>query len=398
MGRIDSSRHTRRDTKDWAVDTGAFLFAAAFSVLSTDSVVIDPGTSETALFFDQTAGGVACAALFLRRRWPVSLTVVLLVAGKFSHFATGAILVALFTVAASRPPKVTGWVTALAFAPVPFFLAQGPTADDPATASSITYFALVAGALGWGSYTRSRRQLVASLHERAERAAEDARREAREDIAREMHDVLAHRLSLLSVHAGALEFNPGGEPAQVARAAGIVRQSAHQALEDLREIIGVLRAPEDAGGPQPVLADVERLAAEARKAGARVSLELTVEGGPEAAPSVAGRTAYRVVQEGLTNARKHGPGSGAPVSVRVGGAPGTGLSVTVRNPAAREHDTSIPGTGHGLIGLAERTTLAGGHLEHGWDTARHGSGPALDDKGGEHSEEFRLFAWLPWPG
>ncbi|GAA2602705.1 histidine kinase [Streptomyces axinellae] len=391
----------RRETKDRAVDIAAFLFAAAFSVLTSDAVVIDPGTSETALLLDQTAGGVACAALFLRRRWPVQLTIVLLVAGKFSHFATGAILVALFTVAASRTPKVTGWVTALAFAPVPLFLAGRPAADDPATASSITYFALIAGALGWGSYTRSRRQLVASLHERAERAADDARREARENIAREMHDVLAHRLSLLSVHAGALEFNPGGEPAQVARAAGVVRQSAHEALEDLREIIGVLRAPEVTEGPQPVLADVEWLAAEARQAGAQVTLQLSVEGGPEAVASTVGRTAYRVVQEGLTNARKHGRSSGAPVTVRVRGAPGAGLTVTVLNPAEREHDSPIPGAGQGLIGLAERTTLAGGHLEHGWVLPQHDDGPAPNDKGGENtderSSEFRLFAWLPWP-
>ena len=397
MGRINSSRRVRRDAKDWAVDIGVFLFAAAFSVLTADSVVLDPGTSEPPLFVDQTAGGAACASLFLRRSWPVPLTIVLLVAGKFSHFITGAILVALFTVAARRPPKVTGWVTALAFAPVPIFLAGRPAADDPAHGFELTYFALIAGALGWGSYTRSRRQLVDSLHERAERAAEDARREAREDIAREMHDVLAHRLSLLSVHAGALEFNPGGEPAQVARAAGIVRQRAHQALEDLREIIGVLRAPEVTEGPQPVLADVERLAAEARKAGARVSLQLSVEGGPEAVPSVAGRTAYRVVQEGLTNARKHSPGSGTPVTVRVRGAPGAGLKVTVLNPADREHDTSIPGAGQGLIGLTERATLAGGHLEHGWVTPQHDDGPAPNDKEGGNSEEFRLFAWLPWP-
>ncbi len=97
---------------------------------------------------------------------------------------------------------------------------------------------------------RSRRQLVVTLRERARRAeaeaelrAEQAQRLAREAIAREMHDVLAHRLTLLSVHAGALEFRPDAPAAEVGRAAGVIRDSAHEALQDLREIIGVLRGP-----------------------------------------------------------------------------------------------------------------------------------------------------------
>ncbi|WP_369199874.1 sensor histidine kinase [Streptomyces sp. PU-14G] len=373
-------RAGRRSARDWAVDIGAFLCAGCFLVLSTDAVALDPGTSPTALFLDQLRGGLACAALFLRRRWPVPLALVLLVAEPFSHFVTGPILVALFTVAVSRPPRVTAYVTALAYAPVPFILASGPDASDPRTESALTYFVLLAGAIGWGLYVRSRRQLLSSLRERAEHAAADARREAREDVAREMHDVLAHRLSLLSVHAGALEFNPGGDPAQAGQAAGIIRESAHQALQDLREIIGVLRAPEQSDRPQPVLADVERLADESRRAGNRVSLDLDVAGGLGSVPTVAGRTAYRIVQEGLTNARKHGAGPRTPVSVTVRGASGRGLTVEVRNPAGRGGaPPEVPGAGLGLIGLTERAQLAGGTLEHGWDGA-----------------DFRLSATLPW--
>ena len=88
---------------------------------------------------------------------------------------------------------------------------------------------------------------MASLRERADRAHTEARRQAREDIAREMHDVLAHRLSLLSVHAGALHFNPEAPAEEIRRAAGVIRDSAHEALEDLREIIGVLRASSGEG-------------------------------------------------------------------------------------------------------------------------------------------------------
>ncbi|WP_431981948.1 sensor histidine kinase [Streptomyces qinglanensis] len=382
-----AASRTRRGARDRVVDTGAFLFAGCFLVLTADSVVIDPGTSETALFLDRLTGALACTALFLRRWQPVALAVGLLLLEPFSHFATGPILVALFTVAVDRPPRVTGYVACVAFAPVPFLLASGPAADDPRTTSAATYFALVAGSIGWGLYVRSRRQLVLSLRERAARAAAESRREAREDIAREMHDVLGHRLSLLSVHAGALEFNPGATPQQVGQAAAVIRDSAHRALEDLRDVIGVLRAPEDGDRPQPVLADVGDLADEARRAGASVVLDVAVVGGPGSAPAVAGRTAYRIVQEGLTNARKHGAHPTAPVSVTVRGASGAGLTVEIRNPvrhdgAARDlAGPRVPGAGQGLIGLAERTLLAGGTLEHGRDGA-----------------DYRLHATLPWPG
>jgi signal transduction histidine kinase len=96
-------------------------------------------------------------------------------------------------------------------------------------------------------------------------------------------------------------------------------------------------------------------------------------------PAVTGRTAYRIVQEGLTNARKHAPG--AAVTVTVGGRPGSGLTLDIRNPWPVRPAGDIPGTGTGLVGLAERTTLAGGRLTHG----RTPDG------------DFSLTAWLPWP-
>jgi signal transduction histidine kinase len=197
-----------------------------------------------------------------------------------------------------------------------------------------------------------------------------------------MHDVLAHRISLLSLHAGALEIRPDAAPAEVAGAAGVIRASAHQALQDLREVIGVLRE-EPAGDPgperpQPTLRELPALVEESRAAGTTVRLDLTVD--PAAVPGLTGRTAYRIVQEGLTNARKHAPG--AVVAVTIGGTAGDGLSVAVRNPwPPPGHEAAIPGAGTGLIGLAERAALAGGRLEHGHR--------------GDH--EFALTAWLPWP-
>ncbi|MYS15738.1 histidine kinase dimerization/phosphoacceptor domain-containing protein, partial [Streptomyces sp. SID4982] len=245
-----------RNRRDWFVDIAFFLFAVVFSVVTADSVHLDESMSGGEQIADQVAGGLACALVFLRRRWPVQLAVVLMLAGTYFHHLTGATLVALFTVAVHRRRRVTAWLAAVTLVQFVVFLSRKPDTASQAASSALTYFALVAGAIGWGLYVRSRRALVASLEERAARAADEARRQAREEIAREMHDILAHRLSLLSVHAGALEFNPGAPAADVQHAAEVIRESAHQALQDLREVIGVLRAPTAGpdgaeGWPQP---------------------------------------------------------------------------------------------------------------------------------------------------
>ncbi|MFB7176297.1 sensor histidine kinase [Streptomyces sp. NPDC056257] len=392
-------RRIHRTRRDWAVDLGLFLFAACFAAVSSQSIQVSEDLGPAWRAADQAVGGLACAAVLLRRRWPVRLAVVLLLAGSQAHYLTGPTMVAVFTVAATRPWKATAWVAGLAFAPLPVFLWQLADMPEERAGSAVTYFALIAGAIGWGLFRRSRQQLIASLRERAELAeadaesrAERARMEAREEIAREMHDVLGHRLSLLSVHAGALEFNSGAPRAEIERAAGVMRESAHLALHDLREVIGVLRAgsgsgPAEGERPQPELADLARLVAEARAAGGRIELA-----GPPAGaepPPLVGRTAYRIVQEALTNVRKHAPG--ADVDVRVAGGPGDGITVEVRNtrPPGPDRDPGAAaaaggagaGGGQGLIGLAERARLAGGELT------------AVPAEGG-----FRVHAWLPWQG
>ncbi|BAL89509.1 putative two-component system sensor kinase [Actinoplanes missouriensis 431] len=240
--------------------------------------------------------------------------------------------------------------------------------------------------LGWGAWAQAREALISSLHERARRAeAEQGRRVAearmleRRKIAHEMHDVLAHRLSLLATFAGAMEYRPDSPPEQLSRAAGVVRDGVHQALEELREVISLLREDEvesDGSRPQPVLADVPRLVEESRDAGTAVQLRSTVEE-PGAAPPAVARTAYRVIQEGLTNARKHA--AGQPVSVALRGGPGAGLEISLVNPLVVSGAPGFSG-GAGLVGLTERVSLAGGRLDH----------EAIDG-------EFRLHASLPWP-
>ncbi|GAA4930327.1 hypothetical protein GCM10023224_07450 [Streptomonospora halophila] len=292
------------------------------------------------------------------------------------------------------------------------------------------------GLVGWGALARAHRALVMSLRERARRAeteqgrrVAEARMAERTRIAREMHDVLAHRLSLLATYAGALEYRPDSPPERLAQAAGVVRTGVHQALEELREVILVLRdedAAEEAArvaGRSPVLADVPALVEESRGAGVRARLR-DEAAEPENVPAAVSRTAYRVVQEGLTNARKHAPGR--PVEVELSGRPGEGLAVTVTNPVGGADDGSgadgangadggagaagatghsdaravgggrgaapaeaqraaaqaaaAVGSGTGLVGLTERVHLAGGVLDHGL-----------------HGDRFRLHARLPWP-
>lgn len=381
-----AGRRPRRTARDWVVDFSCFLLAVFVGAMAVDALARNPHVPNALAVVDQVTGALACAAVWLRRRWPLGLAVALTPVGFLSDTSGGAGLIALFTLAVHRPFRYVAWVGGVNMALVPLYYWIRPDADLPYLVSVPFVEVLTVATVGWGMFVRAKRQLMLSLRDRARRAeteaqlrAERAQRLAREAIAREMHDVLAHRLTLLSVHAGALEFRPDAPPAQTARAAGVIRESAHEALQDLREIIGVLRAGEadDTGRPQPTLAALDTLVAESRQGGMKVSLAHHVED-PDGVPSSVGRTAYRIAQEGLTNARKHAPGT--EVTVTVTGAPGTGLTVRVHNPPPEGEVPPVPGSGQGLIGLTERATLAGGRLEHG-----------PTPQGG-----FEVRAWLPW--
>ncbi|MFB7089308.1 sensor histidine kinase [Streptomyces sp. NPDC056296] len=361
----------RRTARDWIVDFACFLLAVVIGLLAADALQEEPGLSPAMEVADQVVGALACAAVWLRRRWPVGLAVAMVPVSLVSATAGGAVLASLFTLAVHRPFRYVAWTGGASLALTPLYYLMRPEPGLPYLASIVIALLLAVAVVGWGLLVRSKRQLLLSLRDRARRAetearlrAEQAQRLAREAIAREMHDVLAHRLTLLSVHAGALEFRPDAPREDVARAAGVIRESAHEALQDLREIIGVLRAGEsdDAGRPQPTLAALDALVAESREAGMKVALTGRVTD-PAAVPASVGRTAYRIAQEALTNARKHAPGT--EVTVSVTGAPGDGLAMSVRNAPPEGEVPRVPGSGQGLIGLTERATLAGGTLDHG---------------------------------
>jgi signal transduction histidine kinase len=220
-------------------------------------------------------------------------------------------------------------------------------------------------------YLEARRQLLQSLRDRAERAereqhllAEQARAEERRRLAGEMHDVVTHRLSLMVLHAGALGVTSADPAARTA--AEDIRREGALALDELRDLVGVLRngaehGPRTLSPAEP--GDPARLVEESRSVG--VVTELAVDGDPaQVSPTVA-RTAYRLVQEALTNVRKHAPGASATVSLRYHR---DGLDVSVASTAAAHPpDPALAGSGSGsgLAGLRQRVELVGGRFDAG---------------------------------
>jgi signal transduction histidine kinase len=262
-----------------------------------------------------------------------------------------------------------------------------PTPDNgPWWVEAVVVVVITVAILGWGAYIGSRRELIWSFRNRAERAEEEqelraaqARANERARIAREMHDVLAHRISQVSMHAGALAFRTDLDADQMRASATIIQDTAHQALADLRSVLGVLRDP-DTGQPleppQPTYADLAPLVEAVRAAGLRVTYVDQL--GPQATelPDVIGRTLYRIVQEGMTNAAKHAPGCNLRIDVH--GSPEDGVTVELRNPLGVRLG-STPGAGLGLVGLTERAELRGGRLE-----------------GRREEGLWVLRGWIPW--
>jgi signal transduction histidine kinase len=379
-------RSVRRDRLADAVAIGLATGYGALMVPLGDAM--QPGAA-VPWQVDVAIGTLALLALLLRRQRPLGVALALLPLGAVSVMANGAITVALFTVAIRRRGAVLLWLGAANVATsAGYFLLQHDP-PFPLWVDLVIRTVVTVAAVGWGLFVQAYRRLTRSLREHAARLeaeqhlrVEQARLTERTRIAREMHDVLAHRLSLISLHAGALEVRADAGPQELALAAGAIRGSAHEALQELRTVFGVLRdtATSRPEPPQPGLGDLPELLDSARAAGMRVDYTCHV---PADGPAVMlGRTVYRLVQEGLTNARKHAP-AGA-VRVLLDGAPGSELSVTLTNPCPGSGPEAaapaIPGAGLGLIGLRERITLAGGRVEHGVE-------------GGT----FRLQAWLPWP-
>jgi signal transduction histidine kinase len=373
---LGSAGLDRRSARDWFVDSVAF----AFAVLAAASVTIThrAQVSTTMVVLNAALSVPACLSLWARRRHPLGvawLTVALAAASSASvHAAQVAIFSAAIHARPRRALEATGGAIVATGVACAIYLDAGFFAVWTADAIA---------ALAFGSFIRVRRELVDRLETEQQLRVHDARLTERARIAREMHDVLAHRISLLSVHAGALEVSTDASREEIVQAAGVIRTSARAAQEELREVLGILRADpgsETAQPPQPTIADVGHLVEQNRQAGMDVTLVDELSDLP--VPALAGRTIYRVLQEALTNARKHA--FGQPVSISLTGAPGELIHVEVVNHGGSggsiDKRLEQVGAGTGLIGLAERLSLAKGTLEH----------RPLADGG------FRLSATLPW--
>ncbi len=368
--------------------TWRYLVALLIGLLTWSSVVRAEWSHQRWLFWlDLALGVVGFVAYRFHRRWPVGVAVLTTLLGVVSAASAGPGVLAFISMSTRRRWREIIPVSALNIGCGLLFGYVAPEQPDP-WYLSIIYVAFATGiAAAIGLYIGARRELLATLRDRADRAEREqamrvaqARANERSRIAREMHDVLAHRISLVAMHAGALTYRADLTPQETAQAADVIQQNAHQALVDLREILGVLRDSDSVRmgeRPQPTLSDLRGLIDAERQSGAHIRLSSAIP--LESVPESIGRNAYRMVQEGLTNARKHAPDT--TVDVLVEGELGGSLRLEVRNPLRVGRAASVPGAGLGLIGLAERADLSGGGLEH--FTTPHG--------------DFVVRAWLPWP-
>ncbi|WP_205571169.1 sensor histidine kinase [Streptomyces sporangiiformans] len=334
---------------------------------------------------------VAAGALYRRRREPLAVLAVALAAwgptlGSIYSTGGGFVIVALYSAGRyaadtrrSRLAAAAGFAAAITALVTDGLLHSSPWGD--------VGFGAVVMFVAW--YIGRRLRLRAERRaRRGEEQAAEARRivaEERTHIARELHDVVAHRVSMMTVQAGAARMVAAQDPQEALDAMAAVEEAGRQALDELRHLLGVLRpdADRDRLGPQPRLADLHQLVEQVREAG----LDVSVTGDVQAAlPARVELSAYRIVQEALTNVLKHsGPRTRAEVrlSFESGGLTievlDDGRGAAVQSVSAGAHG-GVPG--HGIVGMRERALLLGGSLDAG---PRPGGG-------------FRLAAHLPTGG
>lgn len=331
-------------------------------------------THEIPVAANITLAAVMCVPLVWRRRWPRAVFAVISLAA-FVQWVAGvdittsdfAVLVAMYTVAAQC---VFRWsLAALLVAEAGMVMAVGRLAVQPGPQGQWKQaipFSVMIGAI-WlsGLYISTRRKYTQSLEERARRLererdaqAEVAAAAERARIAREMHDVIAHSISVMVIQADGASYAVDTDTERARRAMRAIGDTGRQALMEMRRMLGVLREGDGraALAPQPGVEQLPDLVQQIRTAGLPVGYE--VIGEPLPMPAGLALVVYRIVQEALTNAARHGDGR-VGVDVRFGD---DALEVAVANPVA---SGAVTGDGHGLIGIRERATLLGGTLEAG---------------------------------
>ncbi|GAA1437749.1 histidine kinase [Microlunatus lacustris] len=350
--------------------TFAFQYGTAVDELGPD--VADSVRLGSLMVLDLLAAPVAVVLLAWRRRPAAGAAIVLLSA--FSTLSVGAGILAAISFAAAQSLRRTIALGVAFTATATATVLVVPDPEFPLWAEALGVAVLYGLLVLVGLYVRSRRQLMASLQAQArstrreqEALGESARGAERARIAREMHDALGHRLSVIAMHAGALESRTDLSADDTRMAAGVVRESAHHAMNELRQVLGVLNessSTRSGGSDVPTLAQLGELVQAG--VGDGVVPELRWEADVTAVPETVSRHLYRIAQEALTNVRKHAPGQPTEVVV---GSPSRGVvELVVRNRVASPVTAGTPAQlHHGLAGLAERARLAGGSLTAGPD-------------------------------
>jgi signal transduction histidine kinase len=378
----------RLSARQWALihSIVAFvIYAASAGEIAVGGPTAPSGTGWTAA--RSLTVGAACVSLPFCRRFPAAVLGIVTVAVAFVNGAAGppnlwgggggllvlAVPFAVYTaaLASSRRRAVLEVGAAVVVTEVGALVASG----GPDWGATLPELALAA--VGWlaAVNTRTRRAYINGVVERAaerEREREERARRASTDerlrIARELHDVVAHAMSIIAIRSGVARMALRTRPQEASEALGIIEDTSRQALQELRSIVGVLRSAETdttpaQREPAPCLADLEQLVAQIGEAG--VPVHLHIEGKPRRLPPGVDLSAYRIVQEALTNVVRHAVPATAELTLRYLPAE-IAIEVTDNGRSSRQAPSggqSTNGSGHGLIGMRERVALYGGKLQ-----------------------------------
>ncbi|MEU9554820.1 sensor histidine kinase [Streptomyces fumanus] len=381
------------------VDSFWALVLLGLTLVSAGASQANTGTD--APFLIIPAAVLLCLVIALRRRVPERMLVLAGVVGVAQLAldvstmpADFAMLVIVYTVAATGARWASRLALSAGLCAAPLAQLRWPSGETGVAGNvALTVFQAVPFALAWvlGDSIRTRRAYFAQLEERAARLEKEREAQAkvavaaeRARIARELHDVVAHNVSVMVVQADGAAYVLDAAPDQAKKALETISSTGRQALAEMRRLLGVLRTGEhqEAGEyvPQPDVQQIEDLVEQCRGSG--LPVDFKVEGTPRPLPSGVELTAYRIVQEALTNTRKHaGPDAGASVRL-VYFDDGLGLLVEDDGKGAPHElyeEGGFDGRGHGLIGMRERVGMVGGTLDAG---PRPGGG-------------FRISALLP---
>jgi signal transduction histidine kinase len=365
---------------NWCRGRGQALLTAAALLLM---LVVAAPSGYRPSGWDVALAVLTWAPLTVRMRWPLPVTVVVaaldtghIVFAGHEHPASStlpvATMLALYTVSI-RCPARTAWLAAGVTAAVQYTAAL--LALSQGSAQDLLYLNWAGLPVVVGLLTRERQERLAAAEQRAEAAergqAAEAQRQVmaeRMRIARELHDVLAHHITVVNAQASVAQYLMASDPAAADKALAGIADNSRAALDELRATLGLLRSPDDSteSGPDrvpaPGLSQLTTLAEGFTAAGTAVTIRTS--GTPRPLSPAADLAVYRIAQEALTNASKHAPGSTAELVI---GWADHAVGITITNSASSAARPGPPasGTGHGLVGMRERATAAGGTVTFG---------------------------------